>query len=439
MKKVILLIFALFVTTSAFSQGVLNLLGRSQDFFKLLEDQKYTEAYGYLDSTFKAKVPEEDLKKLWTQVSEKLGKIETLDVVSSKTQGEFFVVTLEGKFTNEDQNFLLAFNKAEKIVGFFLQPKSTAPSYTLPAYADTTLYKETEINVKTPGHSLVGILTAPKNLTSYPVVVLVHGSGPADMDGTVGPNKPLKDIAVGLASKGVGSIRYVKRTMIYAAEFRKTFTVKEELMDDALAAIALARTLPQVNKKQIYLLGHDLGGMLAPRMATLAPDLNGIIMLAAPARKFTDLLIEQNKYMFSLSKDTSEALKKSLDTVIKELDVTRITKLGAMKADSVLLGLPASYWIDMNVNDQVAIAKKLAKQRVFVGQGGNDFQVSTTDYNLWNTAIGKKKGSMVKLYPELNHLLSPQTEKGSMEQYRVPVNVSDALITDIATWIKAKP
>lgn len=439
MKKVILLIFALFVTTSAFSQGVLNLLGRSQDFFKLLEDQKYTEAYGYLDSTFKAKVPEEDLKKLWTQVSEKLGKIETLDVVSSKTQGEFFVVTLEGKFTNEDQNFLLAFNKAEKIVGFFLQPKSTAPSYTLPAYADTTLYKETEINVKTPGHSLVGILTAPKNLTSYPVVVLVHGSGPADMDGTVGPNKPLKDLAVGLASKGIGSIRYVKRTMIYAAEFRKTFTVKEELMDDALAAIALARTLPQVNKKQIYLLGHDLGGMLAPRMATLAPDLNGIIMLAAPARKFTDLLIEQNKYMFSLSKDTSEALKKSLDTVIKELDVTRITKLGAMKPDSVLLGLPASYWIDMNVNDQVAIAKKLAKQRVFVGQGGNDFQVSTTDYNLWNTAIGKKKGSMVKLYPELNHLLSPQTEKGSMEQYRVPVNVSDALITDIATWIKAKP
>lgn len=85
MKKVILLIFALFVTTSAFSQGVLNLLGRSQDFFKLLEDQKYTEAYGYLDSTFQAKVPEEDLKKLWTQVSEKLGKVETLDVISSKT------------------------------------------------------------------------------------------------------------------------------------------------------------------------------------------------------------------------------------------------------------------------------------------------------------------------------------------------------------------
>ncbi|ATP57574.1 dienelactone hydrolase [Pedobacter ginsengisoli] len=439
MKKVILLIFALFVTTTAFSQGVLNLLGRSQDFFKLLEEQKYTEAYGFMDSTFKAKVPEEDLKKIWTQISEKLGKIETLDVVSSKTQGQYFVVTLEGKFTNDEQNFLLAFNKAEKIVGFFLQPKSTAPTYTLPAYADTTLYKETEINVKTPGHSLVGMLTVPKKLSSYPVVVLVHGSGPADMDETVGPNKPLKDIAVGLASKGIATIRYVKRTMIYAGEFGKAFTVKEEVMDDALAAIALARTLPEVNKKQIYVLGHSLGGMIAPRIATLAPDLNGIIMLAAPARKFTDLLVEQNKYMFSLSKDTSEAGKKTLDTVIKELDVTRITKLGNMKPDSVLLGLPASYWIDINVNDQVVGAKKLAKQRIFVGQGGNDFQVSTTDYNLWNTAIGKKKGSMAKLYPELNHLLSPQTEKGTMAQYNIPVSVSDVLITDISTWIKAKP
>nr|WP_068891611.1 DUF3887 domain-containing protein [Pedobacter panaciterrae] len=438
MKKIFLLIFALFVTTSAFSQGVLNLLGRSQDFFKLLEDQKYPEAYGYLDSTFQAKVPEEDLQKIWTQISEKLGKIETLDVVSSKTQGDFFVVTMEGKFTNDEQNFLLAFNKAEKIVGFFVQPKSTAPTYKLPVYADTTLYKETEINVKTPGHSLVGILTAPKKLASYPVVVLVHGSGPADMDETVGPNKPLKDIAVGLASKGIASIRYVKRTMIYGGEFGKAFTVKEEVLDDAVAAIALARTLKEVNKKEIYLLGHDLGGMVAPRIAALAPDLNGIIMLAAPARKFTDLLVEQNKYMFALAKDTTETGKKTLDTVIKELDVTRITKLGTMKPDSVLLGLPASYWIDLNLNDQVAAAKKLVKQRIFVGQGGNDFQVSTVDYNLWNTAIGKKKGSMVKLYPELNHLLSPQTEKGSMEQYRTPVNVSDVLITDIASWIKTK-
>ena len=124
---------------------------------------------------------------------------------------------------------------------------------------------------------LAAIITTPKGATNFPMVVLVHGSGPSDLDGTVGPNKPLKDIADGLACKGIGSIRYVKRTVVYAAEFGKAFTVKEEVLDDAVAAIALAKTVKGADVKSIYVLGHSLGGMLAPRIATLVPDIKGII------------------------------------------------------------------------------------------------------------------------------------------------------------------
>lgn len=436
MKKIFLLFVVLLISTASFSQGVLNLLGRSQDLFKLLAEDKFTEAYGYFDPTFQAKVTETNIKELWAKLAEKMGKMENAGVVSSKTEGDFYTVVVEVTFANDTQNFLLAFNKTEKIVGLFLQPKSAA-AYTPPLYADTTLYKEKEVYVKTQGHNLVGMLTSPKKGTGFPLVVLVHGSGPQDMDETFGPNKPLKDLALGLAARGIASIRYVKRTKVYPNDFSGAFTVKEEVLDDAMAAIALARLMPEVNKKQMYLFGHSLGGMLAPRMAMQAPDLNGIILAAAPARTLTDIIVEQNKYMFSLAKDTTQAGKLMLDSVIKTLDKSRVTKLGTMKADSALLGLPASYWIDLNTYNQVETAKKL-KQRIFIAQGGYDFQVSVTDYNLWNAALGKKKNVTLKLYPDLNHMLSPQKEKGTMQQYEVPASVSLTLVEDIANWIKAK-
>ena len=258
------------------------------------------------------------------------------------------------------------------------------------------------------------------------------------MDGTVGPNKPLKDLAAGLASKGIASIRYVKRTIIYPNEFAGTFTVKEEVLDDALAAIALARTTLGVNKKQLYLMGHSLGGMLAPRIATLAPDLNGVILLAAPARTLTDLIIEQNNYIYALTKDTTEASKKVMADAQLEFAKSKLTTLGTtIKPDSLILGLPASYWVDLNTYNQVETAKKL-KQRVFIAQGGNDFQVSMTDFDLWKAALGQRKNVTLKSYVDLNHLLSTQTEKGSAEQYRKAGNVSSLLIDDITSWINSK-
>lgn len=437
MKKVLLLLFALFISTASFAQGIINLLGHSQNLFKLLAEDKYTEAYAYFDSSFQAKVKEADLRIMWGKIREKLGKLETADVINSKTEKEFYTVLIEGKFSGDTQNFLIAFNKTEKIVGFFLQPKSQTAAYKLPVYADTTLYREQEIHVTTPGYSLVGLLTVPKKAVNFPLVVLVHGSGPSDMDATNGANKPFKDLALGLAAQGVATIRYVKRTMVYPASFVGSITVKEEVLDDAVAAIALARTIPGANKNQVYLLGHSLGGMLAPRLATLSPDLAGILLLAAPARTLTDIITEQTEYMFSRAGDTTRAGKLQLDSVVSSFNKTRITSLGTLKPDSALLGLPAAYWVDLNNTDQVEMAKKL-KQRIFVAQGANDFQVSTTDFNLWNKVLGKKKNVFLKLYPTLNHLLSIQQEKGTTDQYHVPANVSSELITDIATWIKGK-
>jgi dienelactone hydrolase len=436
MKRAFLVIALLLVSTVGFSQNVLRLFSKANSFFIYMAEAKYDSAHLFFDEAEKAKITPDNLNQLWGKVVENLGKPETLDAISSKVQGDFYAVTVEGKFEKADQNFVLMFNKGEKIVGLFMPPKAAV--YTKPTYADTALYTEKSVYLQTPGHQLAAIITTPKNKTNFPVVVLVHGSGPGDMDETVGPNKPFKDIATGLASKGIASIRYVKRTLIYSGEFNKIFTVKEEVTDDALAAIAMAKTVTGADQKNIYVLGHSLGGMLAPRLATLAPNLKGIILAAAPARKLGDIIIDQNKYIVELAKDTTKATQVKLAEAIKEIEAAKLVKLAPnMKPDSVILGLPAAYWVDLNAYDQVATAKKL-KQRILVFQGGNDFQVAMADYNIWNAALGKSSNAKLKLYPELNHLLSPQTEKAYTQQYQVPVNVSEQLISDIALWISGK-
>lgn len=436
MKKITLLIFAMLFSTLSFSQDIIKLFNRSTDFFELMNQKKFTEAQAYFDPGVSAKISAEDLQKLWGVFNEKLGKFESANGVESKVNGDFFIVIVDGKFANTTQSFRLIYNKAGNMVGFTPAPLKTEAKYLNPAYADTTLYKEKEIYVKTPGHSLVGILTTPKNTKNFPIVVLVHGSGPGDMDETVGPNKPFKDLAAGFAAKGVASIRYVKRTRIYSGEFGGAFTVKEEVIDDAVAAVTLAATVPDIDKKQIYLMGHSLGGMLAPKIAALTPELSGLILAAAPARSFTDLIAEQEKAVFDASKDSTQATKVKFAELNKELDRTRLVALGNMKPDSTILGLPVSYWIDLNKYNQVETAKKINKQRILIVQGGNDFQVSTRDYELWDAALNKKKNVTLKLYPDLNHLLSSQVEKGDMRQYAMASSVSETLINDLVAWIK---
>ncbi|MFA6945781.1 MAG: dienelactone hydrolase, partial [Pedobacter sp.] len=163
----------------------------------------------------------------------------------------------------------------------------------------------------------------------------------------------------------------------------------------------------------------------------------GIILAAAPARKLSDLIAEQNNFLYKASGDTTAAGKQQFTESSNEIERSRLLKLGDIAPDSIILGAPASYWIDLNNYDQLAASKKI-KSRILIIQGGLDFQVSVQDFNIWRTALTGNKNASFKLYPDINHLLSSQKEKGNGAQYRVPANVKPDLINDISIWIKGK-
>jgi dienelactone hydrolase len=133
----------------------------------------------------------------------------------------------------------------------------------------------------------------------FPAIVLVHGSGPNDRDETIGPNKPFRDLALGLASRGIAVLRYDKRTKAYPAKLAasKDLTVKEEVIDDALEGVKTARSQPKIDPARVFVLGHSLGGMLIPRVAAGDASLAGVI--ASPGRRARSIRRSSIRYGIS--------------------------------------------------------------------------------------------------------------------------------------------
>lgn len=72
---------------------------------------------------------------------------------------------------------------------------------------------EQKINIQSGNEILAGTLCLPKVTGQFPVVLLVHGSGPLDRDGNMKRQKLnlFNTIAHVLAANGIASLRYDKR------------------------------------------------------------------------------------------------------------------------------------------------------------------------------------------------------------------------------------
>ena len=130
------------------------------------------------------------------------------------------------------------------------------------------MYSEKVIIGEGTAFPLNGKLTFPDGVSGpVPAVVMVHGSGSSNMDEQVMKLTPFRDLAEGLAKQGIASIRYDKRSFVHARKMlRQCITVKEETIDDALLAINMLKSDPRIDKERIFILGHSMGAMLAPRI-----------------------------------------------------------------------------------------------------------------------------------------------------------------------------
>jgi dienelactone hydrolase len=440
MKKA-LLVGVLAIVAQAVLSATDDSANLAAQFVDLLAKGDFAAATARYDETMRQVLPEAKLKKTWETLQEQAGQFkERLQTRALKMAG-FDVVLVTCQFESIKVDVKVALNAKGEVSGLFFLPSGAAPETTgPPAYANTNAFHERDFTVGGGEWRLPGTLTLPAETSGKPspALVLVHGSGPNDRDQTLGAVKPFRDLAWGLATKGIAVLRYEKRTKEYAGRFmgpdKPKITVQEETIDDALSAVKQLRETEDIDAKRIFVLGISQGGTVAPRIGLADPQIAGLIILAGATRPLEDLIVDQTRYLLSLKGEPSPAEQDQL----RELESAAARVKTLTPADAVsssnLLGAPVGYWLDLRAHDPVREAKSL-KQPILILQGGRDYQVTQTDFNQWKQGLGASPRVAFELYPQLNHLFVSGEGKSAPQEYEKPGHVSGTVIADIADWI----
>jgi len=349
-------------------------------------------------------------------------------------------------FKNASLSLSLSFDSAGRIAGMYFKPSTeptpSAGAYQPPPYVDLTAFTERGVTVGSGQWALPGTLSVPNSRGPFPAVVLVPGSGPNDRDETLGANKPFRDLAWGLASRGIVVLRYEKRTREHADLFTpdvlQTLTLQGETIADALSAAVLLRTQPEVNPSQVYILGHSLGALAAPRIGQQNPRLAGIILLAAPAKPLEDVYVAQLTYIFGLDGVISAEEQTMIDIARIQAALVKSPDLTADTPSTQLpLNASGAYWLDLRDYHPEQVAAAL-DMRILILQGGRDYQVTPDNLTAFQTALAGKTNVTLHLYPDLNHLFMSGSTPSTPAEYDIPSHVAEQVVMDIADWILGK-
>lgn len=378
------------------------------------------------------------LAYMWQSLTSQVGAYKSL--VSSRfmiLQGTQ-VVILTAAFERATLDIFVGFDAEGRIGGLRFAPHAPEVPWTPPSYAKPAEVLQKTVVVSSSRWQLPGILSFPPGKGPFPAVVLVAGSGPQDLDETIGPNKPFKDIAYGLASRGIAVLRYTKRTKQYgekSSDDPAAFTVNEETVSDARAAVALLAAHPLIDPKRIYVLGHSLGAYLAPRIASGDVQVAGLILLAGNTRPLGEVIAEQVRYLAGAQNLPAAEAQRRIDAAeAAAREIARPDLKSTDLVDVVGAKIPGSYWLDLRGYHPAATAAKLAIPMLIL-QGERDYQVRMADFEGWKKALGRKKSARFLFYPALNHLFQTGTGPSTPAEYEKPGHVAEEVISDIAAWI----
>lgn len=395
--------------------------------------------FARFDAKMAAALPKEKLATVWASLQGQVGAFrgrEKGTLVSKAVDTTPALVTVRCSFEKADLLARVAVAPDGKVAGLFFAPAPSRAEWTTPPYVKPGTFRESDVTAGAPGWPLPATLAMPAGEGPFPAVVLVHGSGPHDRDESVGGARPFRDLAQGLASRGIAVLRYEKRTKALGerlAKERPDLGVADEVVDDAVAAVALLRGTKGVDPSRVFVLGHSLGGTLAPEIARRERTVAGLVVLAGATRPIEELILEQTAYILEKSGTPEAERKEKLAGISAEL-----ARLRDPKNAAPVLGAAASYWRSLRSVDPVTVVKGL-KIPVLVLQGERDYQVTMKDFAGWKDALAGRANAVLRSFPRLNHLFVPGTGPSTPQEYDQPGHVAPEAVEAVAAWISATP
>jgi uncharacterized protein len=385
----------------------------------------------------------------------------TLEITAAKIKYEGILGAdeiIKGTFNQGGQSFEMDLSRGTKEKEVIVRPQE--PKAPFPYYTEDVQFTNTIDNV-----TLSGTLTLPSKTGIFPVVILISGSGPQDRDESLLGHKPFLVLADYLTQKGIAVLRYDDRG-VGRSTGKFDLATSADFAKDTKAAIAYLKTRSDINPKQIGLIGHSEGGMIAPMVASQSKDIAYIVLLAGPGTPIDELMLQQSK-LVAASQGASEAeiakgqklntaafsiIKKSTDNEKLKADLSEYFKTNISAEDMALrpAGTSEEQYIQSLVNEfgniwmqyfiQFNPADYLTKVNcpVLALNGSKDLQVPPKE-NLEAIQVALKKGGnknfATKELAGLNHLFQECTTGAIKEYAEIDQTFSPNALAEVSGWI----
>lgn len=346
--------------------------------------------------------------------------------------------------------------KSEKTT--MIRPQNPIEPY--PYHSEDIIFKNKKANI-----DLAGTLTLPNTSEVFPVVVMISGSGPQDRNQEIMGHKPFLVISDYLTKNGIGVLRFDDRgTALSKGDFASSTTA--DFATDVEAVVNYLKTRSEINKKQIGLIGHSEGGVIAPMVASKSKDIAFIILLAGVGMPGDELLLLQQRYlidamgvseevqkaMIDLNTNAFALIKKSSNNSTLKPELSNTLKLG-------LENIFKAQGVDQNIDDQMVDAQlnqfispwmqyfikydpasALSKVNclVLALNGSKDLQVPPKEnLSAIKNALIKadNKDYTIKELPELNHLFQESTTGMPQEYEQIEQTFSPVALSEMLQWI----
>lgn len=398
------------------------------------------------------------LQEAWGDIVALSGEFVEIYGIENAAHDGYFISGVILRHTNFGFGWNVVFSEEGVIHGLSAGgtiPLSALTAYTLRSPTVTARDGFTEYSIiigENTDFPINGILSMPDdNAEPLPAVVIVHGSGAHDMDGTIHGNKPYRDIADFLASNGIAVIRHDKRTFAHGARFADELggsgTVWHESIEDAISAAEMLRADPRVDENRVFIVGHSLGGVLAPRIHANGGNFAGLVLMAATPRNLLDIFVEQIEAQIHSNLDEGLIGEAAKTAMLADLDVlaeifnsvAHMTIEEARKTHIAQLNTWAYYWKDMLLHPFEDYAKAVTVP-ILVMQGSLDFQVlADVDFVLLQELFANHDNVTFKLYEDLNHMFMTTTAENFAQHaegiIQSPGYVDYRVLRNIVEWV----
>lgn len=315
-------------------------------------------------------------------------------------------------------------------------------------------YDEEEVsypNKVVEGVTLAGTLTIPRVAGRHPAVLLLTGSGPQDRDESLMGHKPFLVMADHLTRKGIAVLRFDDRGFGKSTGKFATAAM-DDFISDARAGIEFLKAHARIDARQLGIIGHSEGGLVAPKVAAGSADIAFIILMAGTGVIGEELLYKQGELIARAMGASAEVIAKQraqqteIFAVVKSEaeEATRAAKVRAFMDKSSVPGgdaqvrMMSSAWFRELLTYDPAPTLAKVKQPVLAINGELDLQVPPSQ-NLPPIVKALEVGgnqdyAAVKLRG-LNHLF--QTSKtGAVSEYaQIEETIAPVALETISDWI----